>query len=329
MNKFNSNQEKIFLDSSLVQLANLIPGYVFWKDLEGRFLGSNEAHLKALGLNKIDQLVGKDDFDFYPKDVAETCRKYDKMATSEKQVIKLGEEVRNKSGFEEIWVTSKAPLYNAEGEIIGVIGVSLDITASKKNEMLEKKQKLEQEKIEKEKALLETALMQKTLEEKKLLSKLAAQVAHDVRSPLSALMIVTENDLSNVPEHTRILVRDAISQIRDIINNLDPKAFQKEKALTQIAVLIDLILSERRVAFKDKNVLIECQFSTEAYHLFVETIPTEMKRVITNLINNAVDALSPDKQGRVTILLEREEANRYLVKNFGTSKSTKIYSITR
>jgi two-component sensor histidine kinase len=109
-----------------------------------------------------------------------------------------------------------------------------------------------------------------------------------------------------VPEHTRILVRDAISQIRDIVNNLDPKALQKDKTLTQIAVLIELIVSERRVAFKNETVSIESQFSVDAYHLFVETIPTEMKRVITNLINNAVEALPADKKGNVTILLEKE-----------------------
>lgn len=188
--KFFKFKKKNSANYSFFQLANMIPGYVFWKDLEGRFLGSNEAHLKALGLKSFDELVGKDDFEFYPVDVANKCTSFDKRAISEKKVIKLGEEVKNKAGLDEIWVTSKAPLYDDEARIAGVIGASLDITATKKAEI-------------------------RQLEEKQKLFNLAAQVAHDIQSPLAALDTVVSSLQDKIPEQERIMMRTAFRRINN------------------------------------------------------------------------------------------------------------------
>lgn len=297
-----------FSDSSLMQLANLIPGYVFWKDLDGKFLGSNDAHLKALGLTNLSELIGKDDYVFYPDDVAETCRKYDKKAIKEKQIIKLGEEVRNKSGFEEIWVTSKAPLYNSEGELIGIIGVSLDITATKKSEILEKKQRLERAKAEEEKARLKAELAQKAIEESQKLADLAAQVAHDIRSPLTAMNIILK-DLPQLPEEKRIILRNATNRINDIANNLLTRYRNKENETSNklgsflIEPIIETMVAEKRLSLEDKLIILETCINPKAYFSFAHLELQEFKRVLSNLINNAIEAL-PDNKGKIIVQLD-------------------------
>lgn len=138
------------------------------------------------------------------------------------------------------------------------------------------------------------------------IGKVAAQVAHDIRSPLAALQILTEQQLSELEESKRILLRNSVYQIRDIINNLDQNAFPNERTPTQIAILLEHVISERRTAFSDKSVTINQGFGVEAYSYFINVIPSEMKRVLTNVINNAAEAF-PTKQGIIDIGLSLEK----------------------
>ena len=110
-------------------LMDSIPDYTYIKDAECRFITTNKAHLRILGLNSISEVVGKTDFDFFPKDLAE------QYYASEQAVIRSGQPLFNKvertinrSGT-TIWVmTFKAPLRDRAGNIVGIAGVSRDIT---------------------------------------------------------------------------------------------------------------------------------------------------------------------------------------------------------
>jgi signal transduction histidine kinase len=132
------------------------------------------------------------------------------------------------------------------------------------------------------------------------IANISAQVAHDIRSPLAALQILTEQQLLELPESKRILLRDAVHQIRDITNNLDKNAIKNEKTITQVAVLLENVLSERRAAFVNKPITFIEHIPLEAYSYFASIIPSEIKRVITNIINNAVEAMN-DREGIVNI----------------------------
>jgi len=110
-------------------LMDSIPDYAYIKDAECRFITTNTAHLRILGLNSISEVVGKTDFDFFPQDLAE------QYYASEQAVIRSGQPLFNKvertidrSGT-TIWVmTFKAPLRDRAGNIVGIAGVSRDIT---------------------------------------------------------------------------------------------------------------------------------------------------------------------------------------------------------
>lgn len=129
---------------------------------------------------------------------------------------------------------------------------------------------------------------------KKELEEISAQVAHDIRSPLAALEIVIKR-LPEIEDFKRIMLGDAVNQIRDIINNLEKNitssCSNNDMSVTQVAVLLDFILSERRVAFSNKSIKFDYDFISDCYNLFVEVNVSEMKRVLTNIINNACEAV--------------------------------------
>lgn len=137
--------------------------------------------------------------------------------------------------------------------------------------------------------------------------RIAAQVSHDIRSPLSALQILTEQHLVNLEESKRILLRDAVYQIRDIVNNLDQNSLSKNTE-TQLAVVLDYVISERRTTYSNRSININYHLSNDAYNFFIKATSSNIKRVITNLINNSVEAIK-STNGIINITLFSRDKN--------------------
>lgn len=138
--------------------------------------------------------------------------------------------------------------------------------------------------------------------------KLSAQIGHDLRSPLSALESIFRH-LPSIDENKKILIRDTFNHIRDITNNLEKDTLsendQETSSNVQIANLLDYVLSERRAALSGKLVEIISDFDTSCYGLFVNVIPSEMKRILTNIINNACDAVENVTNPTVNVSLDK------------------------
>ncbi|MEK7232426.1 MAG: HAMP domain-containing sensor histidine kinase [Elusimicrobiota bacterium] len=145
----------------------------------------------------------------------------------------------------------------------------------------------------------------------------AKQVAHDIRSPLAALNSVLK-DLSQLPEEKRILMRSAVGRIGDIANSLieknreaasvasgtEPSAREAPTtgSAQLVSSLVDSLVTEKRLQFRSQlSVEIDSRFDPSSYGLFASVPPSEFKRVISNLVNNAVEALP--RKGMVTVLL--------------------------
>ena len=116
-------------------LMDYITDSIYFKDLESRCIRVNKTCAKKYRIKNPDDAVGKTDFDFFSKEHARQA--YD----DEQQIIATGkpivdiEEKETWKGKEDRWVsTTKMPLYNERGEIIGTFGISRDVTEKKKAE---------------------------------------------------------------------------------------------------------------------------------------------------------------------------------------------------
>ena len=119
----------------LSALLNSIPEMVFTKDINGVFLGCNPEFARLLG-NEIDNIVGKTDYDFFDKETADFFRKNDRLMLESDRPQTNEEWIKYPDGSSALFDTLKAPLKNAEGETIGILGVSRNITERKKSEEL-------------------------------------------------------------------------------------------------------------------------------------------------------------------------------------------------
>jgi len=119
----------------LVAMINHVPDFIYAKDLQGRFLFANEAVVRNNGLSDIKELIGLTDFDVHGE-AAIIAR----ISEIEKQVMEsgqpdLGYEERAMRGGADRWLMiSRVPLRDRSGNIIGVVGVSRDISVKKRAE---------------------------------------------------------------------------------------------------------------------------------------------------------------------------------------------------
>ena len=117
----------------LQTLIHAMPDQVFFKDSGGRFLLGNKTMEEAVGLRQ-EEFVGKSDDEISPPDVAEACKRSDAKA------IKSGKPTRSEEGYTDMngeirfLDVVKAPIYDGKGELLGLVGVSRDITGRKRME---------------------------------------------------------------------------------------------------------------------------------------------------------------------------------------------------
>mgnify|MGYP001576284933 CR=1 FL=1 len=172
------------------------------------------------------------------------------------------------------------------------------------------------------------------------LNELAAQVAHDIRSPVASLSAMLSKT-QGLDEQSRVIINGAISRIRDIANNLlsrhreaksgiigsgyrlkpdSPTNINSSSRLSplsplsplsnetksseQIVAFVESIISQKRIQLADNREITLKHDPALAYGLFARIQPTELSRLLSNLINNSVEAIP--NSGTVNITIEKQ-----------------------
>jgi PAS domain S-box-containing protein len=115
-------------------LIDNLPDAIYAKDTAGRKTLANPADLKNLRCQTEAEAIGKSDFDLFPKDLAEKFMADDLKVIGGQPVINREEYFLDDQGAKRWLLTSKLPLRNPEGRIVGLIGIGRDITLQKQVE---------------------------------------------------------------------------------------------------------------------------------------------------------------------------------------------------
>ncbi len=116
--------------NSLDSVLDSLPDIVFFKSTEGVYLMCNKKYLELRGKTK-EEVIGKSDFELYPKEEAEFYVEMDKNITNSGMPFEFGEWVQYPDG-RRIYVHSiKTAQYDNKGELVGILGIGRDITEQK------------------------------------------------------------------------------------------------------------------------------------------------------------------------------------------------------
>jgi PAS domain S-box-containing protein len=129
-------EQRVAQERNLLRtLIDNLPDVIYYKDTASRMLIANTAQARLLGAESPDELIGKTDFDYFKKELAE------KYFADERLLLQTGEPLINieevtvdTTGNEHWLMTTKLPLRNQDGEVMGLVGIGRDITERKKNE---------------------------------------------------------------------------------------------------------------------------------------------------------------------------------------------------
>lgn len=121
-------------ESLLRTLIEALPDLVWLKDPNGVYLACNPRFERFFGATE-DEILGKTDYDFVEKELADFFREHDLIAMNAVEPSQNEEEVTYADdGHKELLETVKTPMYSSDGQIIGVLGVGRDITERRQAE---------------------------------------------------------------------------------------------------------------------------------------------------------------------------------------------------
>jgi len=182
-------QEALASERTLLRtIIDNIPEAIFAKDLETKFIVKNRFDAELMGAVMVDETIGKTDFDYYPDDVASQFYEEDRQVIENGETIVAKEQpfVCRHDGSQTWLSTTKAPLRNADGEIIGLVGCTHNITDRKLIELDLARVAERTAEIARQRQVVEDAL-DKERELNALQRQFVSMVCHEFRTPLAII----------------------------------------------------------------------------------------------------------------------------------------------
>lgn len=277
-----SLQEK---STFLSALLDSLPDLVFFKDLNGSYLGTNSTLGKFYGRTQ-EKIVGATDYDFFSPEVARQLQGNDRTVLKTRAIRKFNESVILLDGRSFPTETVKAPLILPTGEIVGLVGVARDITDRVRHEQ--------------ELILARTAAEAANLAK----SQFLAAMSHELRTPLNAILglseIMQEGILGLVtPEQHKALAtieesgRHLLELITDILDIARIEAGRIDLEYTQVALDEICSASLRIVKVASLKKQITATFTLNQAPDIIWTDQRRLKQILINLLSNAVK-FTPD-----------------------------------
>jgi PAS domain S-box-containing protein len=348
--KRHEEQTNAYLDN----VIRIVPASIYWKDINFVIRGSNLFHTQLAGFSDPKEVIGKTEYDFVWKEQAAEIIEHDKEIMALGKGIRLEENATLADGAVHTFLTSKEPLRDKKGHIIGIIGISIDITEQKEIE----------DRAHKAEALALLAQSKADFEEetRKILMILVGDIVHDLRTPIATLRSVGVLLSTLFPDVTAIIdeARELGSQNIKQISTRKLKALQDNtliksihNSVTMMDAFIDSTLKELANAQKGLqsdlswDELTQCSsrrilentldaFSLDplitlhkntSYDFDLKGNSILIMKILFNVLRNAVDQIHLNGKGEIYVeTCEQNEVNQIKIKDTAGGAAPEILS---
>lgn len=290
-------------------IIDSIPDFIFFKDYQnqnGKYIGCNNGFCNFVGKEKKD-IVGKTDFDLFDKSVAEFFTQKDKQMLENGKLQHNEEWITFPDGTKALMDTLKTPFYDADGNLVGVLGVSRDIT---------ERDAIQKELDEKNKVIFEQAKLAS-------MGEMIGNIAHQWRQPLSMISTIASsyklkkemntlidhedliNEMSKIVSYAQYLSR-TIDDFRNFIKgNSKIERFNLKNDTKIFLQLVDSTIKNNGI-----EVIVDLEETKE-----LKGFPNELIQCFINIFNNAKDALNENRDSEKYIFIsEKVEDGNIVIK---------------
>jgi len=275
----------------LQALMDNVPDRIYFKDTQSRFLRCNRAHLEAFGLKVPAEAIGRSDYDFFTGEHARQAFEDEQRIMSSGQPL-TKEERETWPDRPDTWVLStKIPLRNESGAIVGTFGISRDITGRKRDE----------EAMRHAKETAEEASRAK--------SQFLASMSHELRTPLNSVIgfagVLLKNRSGNLSATELNYVQrihangkhllTLINQILDL-SKIEARKVELEVRPVSLDALVRETLAQQEGLVRDRPIELVADLPGRLAPL--QTDAEKLRQILINLIGNG---LKFTERGSVTV----------------------------
>ncbi len=296
-------------------IVSAIQAPVFYKDLDGVYLGGNQAFADFLGLD-LSSVIGRTSDEIDPPDLADRYRSADEviLRTGQPQVYEA--EVLCADGTRRQVVFHTSPFRAPDGSVAGTVGAMLDITERKRAE------------LELQKALAEAGRLNVHLQEQTALAKrlaadaeaasaakseFLANMSHEIRTPMNGVLGMTglllETDLDEEQRRYAETSLSSAQALLDLINDIldlskvEAGHMELEVLDFDLSALLDDFAAMMGVRARDKGLEFVCALEPGTPEL-LRGDPGRLRQALTNLAGNA---LKFTERGEVSVFVGVQE----------------------
>ena len=286
-------------------LIDNVPDYMYVKDVDCRFLVANLSVARQMGANSPEELLGKSDFDYYPRELAET------FFNDERKVILSGQAEINREevgldsqGYVSQVLTTQVPLRDKNGRITGLAGIGRDITQLKKA----------QEEMRKAREAAEAANHAK--------SEFLANMSHEIRTPLNGVIGMTDLALETqlTPEQrdyletVKVSADSLLTVINDILDfsKIEAGKIDLEAIDFNLRDSLETALKTMALRADEKGLELLCEIAPDVPEV-VKGDSSRLRQVIINLLGNAIK-FTHRGEVSVRVCVESRELPDYLLR---------------
>jgi len=301
-------EERQLLDAFL----EYIPDKVYFKDIDSRFVRISRSKANAWGLTHPSQALHKTDADSFTAEYAEQA------LADEREIIRTGEGILQKEE-KQMWpngriswsTTSKMPLHDRRGKIIGTMGISHDITDRKlaEQQLAMKVDELAQSNV----ALAELAEAAKAASRAK--SEFLANMSHEIRTPLNGILGMTDLTLGTRLTHeqrdnletVKLSADSLLSVINDILDfsKIEAAKIALEEIDFDLRECVEGSLKTLALRADEKSLELLDEVALDLPQMITGD-PNRLREVLINLLGNAIK-FTP--KGEVVLKVHAERQN--------------------
>ena len=306
-----AQQETLTGRALLQTVIDTAPIRVFWKDRECRYLGCNTDFARDAGMDYPANVIGKDDYQLGWRSEAEFYQSVDR-AVMESGLPQLNfEELQTTLDGRMNWVrTSKVPLRDEAGAVIGIIGVYQDITERKRIEQELNQHRLNLEGLVEKRTheLLQAKEVAEQASQAK--SQFLSSMSHELRTPLNVILghsqllrmePISHDDTKEQAQEIEAAGNHLLALINDMIDlarieagkmELSMEPVQVKTAVTESIAMVVPLAGKHGITVLDVRDLIQDEAVVHADNV-------RLRQVLINLLSNAIKYNRP--QGTVQL----------------------------
>jgi PAS domain S-box-containing protein len=279
-------------------LVDNLPDFIYAKDAECRFLLANASVARHMGTTP-DQLLGKSDFDFFPSDLAEAyCEDERKVMRSGQALINREEAGLDASGNALTLLTTKVPLRDEQGRVVGILGIGRDITARVKVEA----------EVRAAREAAEAANRAK--------SDFLANMSHEIRTPMNGMLgmadLLLDTHLDREQREFTQTIRESGKALLTVINDIldfskiEAGKLQLESIEMDVRRPVEEVARLLTIQAHAKGLELRVSFDS-ALPVSVLGDPHRLRQILLNLGGNAIKFTSVGEVGIAICVLEVSE----------------------